>query len=254
MLTKIEELLEQSDRTEDGAERIKLLSHAKKLLEDEKTDEREDFTYSVSFRLACAYFMQGKYQEARFECEASLIYAKLIGDAEDIDSLNVLYYRILIELEDWKKILALTMNDETHGLAWGYSRLIAAWMMTDGKNRALCASMFWDALILSPDVPFYMLGYYEEPEDEDEHSDFEFALMYMDAVGISEELQRWFTRGVILFGLLTNRFDGLEREYMLDVLDSLGGYEEYEKMSGMLIEGDDQAVIEALAANKCLSN
>ena len=79
-------------------------------------------------------------------------------------------------------------------------------------------------------------------------------MMYCDAIGISEELQQWITRGTILFGLLTNRFDEREREYLLDVLDTLGGYEEYERMSGILLEVDDESVIEALAANKCLSN
>ena len=250
MLTKIEELIEQADETENESERIKILTRAKKLLEDDKSDEKEYFMYAVTFRMACAYFVQGKYPEARFECEASLNYAE---EAEDIDDIKILYYRILIELGEWQKILALTMKDEAHGLAWGYARLIAAWMSTGGRNLPVCSNMFWDALILSPDVPFYMLGYYDEPEDEDEHVDFEFAMMYLDAIGISEELQQWFTRGTILFGLLTNRFDGREREYMLDVLDTLGGYDEYEKMSGILLESDDEAVIEALAANKCLS-
>ena len=249
-INDVEELIERADDIENESERIKLLNRAIELLEGDKSDEREYFMYAVSFRLACAYFTQGKYTEACSECEASLKYAE---EAEDIDGIKILYYRVLIELEEWQKILALTMKDETHGLAWGYARLIAAWMSTGGRNLLVCANMFWDALILAPDVPFYMLGYYDEPEEDEEHVDFEFALMYIDAIAVSEELQQWFTRGVILFGLLTNRFDEREREYMLDVLDTLGGYEEYERMSGRLLEGDDEAVIEALAANKCLS-
>lgn len=77
--------------------------------------------------------------------------------------------------------------------------------------------------------------------------------MYYDVISVSDDLCNWFTRGAILFGLLTNRFDGREREYVLDVLDTLGGYEEYERMSSVVVEGDDRAVIEMLAANKCLS-
>ena len=39
---------------------------------------------------------------------------------------------------------------------------------------------------------------------------------------------------------------------MIDALDSLGGFHDYEKMSKILVEGDDMSVIEAMAANKCL--
>ena len=113
--------------------------------------------------------------------------------------------------------------------------------------------MFWDALIIAPDVPFYMLGYYGEPEDGDDNGDFDFALIYSDVVNMSDDFREWFTRGTALFGLLTNRFDGREREYMLDVLDAFGGYEEYERMSGIMMEADDESVIETLAANKCLT-
>ena len=87
-----------------------------------------------------------------------------------------------------------------------------------------------------------------------EREEFEFALMYYDAFSISDDFFNWFSRGAILFGLLSNRFDAKEREYMLDVIDTLGGYEEYEKMSKVLVEADDAAIIEALAANKCLAN
>ncbi len=41
---------------------------------------------------------------------------------------------------------------------------------------------------------------------------------------------------------------------MIDALDSLGGFNDYEKMKAVLVEGDDMAVIEALAANKCLTD
>ncbi|MBQ3654039.1 MAG: hypothetical protein II954_06455, partial [Synergistaceae bacterium] len=120
-----------------------------------------------------------------------------------------------------------------------------------------CANMFWDALILAPDVPFYMLGYLPEPDEtdgEEAQENFDFAVMYYDTISVSEEFLRWFTRGVILFGLLSQRFDEKEREYLLDVLDTLGGYEEYERMSSIILESDDAAIIEMLAANKCLGD
>ena len=237
-----EALLILADSTEDTAKREEILLEALKSADD------NELVFSVNYRLAYTYFENNKFAESLAACESAM---KANYDPDDEEGIKSLYYRVMVELEQWQKILALTLRDDTHGLSWGYSRLIAAWMT--GGGRALCASMFWDALILAPDVPFYMLGYYEEPDDDEEHDDFDFALMYYDAVQVSDDFREWFTRGTILFGLLTNRFDGREREYMLDVLDSLGGYDEYEKMSGVLLEADDESVIEALAANKCLS-
>ena len=77
--------------------------------------------------------------------------------------------------------------------------------------------------------------------------------MFYDTLRISEDFRNWFNRGTILFGLLTNRFNSREHDYMIDALDVLGGYDEYERMSGMIVEGDDEAVIEMLAANRCMT-
>ncbi len=41
---------------------------------------------------------------------------------------------------------------------------------------------------------------------------------------------------------------------MIDALDNLGGFDEYERMKNILVETEDSAVIEALTANKCLVN
>ena len=248
-----EALIIIADNTENDAERKNILLRALKSLDDEnnyRKGERDDLLFSVNYRLAYTYFVEGMFPEVLSACEAAM---NVLDDPDNEDEINTLYYRTLIEMEEWQKILALTMKDETHGLAWGYSRLIAAWMSAPGESQAVCANMFWDALSIAPDVPFYMLGYYSEPDDDEEHEDFDFALMYYDTVNVSDDFRQWFTRGAVLFGLLTNRFDGREREYMLDVLDTSGGYDEYEKMSRILLEADDESVIETLAANKCLS-
>ncbi|MBR0315400.1 MAG: hypothetical protein IJQ99_00835 [Synergistaceae bacterium] len=101
-----------------------------------------------------------------------------------------------------------------------------------------------------------MLGFFDEPEDDEDDesiiSDFDFAVLYYDVLSFSDYFHDWFSRGVVLFGLLSNRFEGKERDYMIDALDSLGGFNDYERMSKILVEGDDMAVIEAMAANKCL--
>lgn len=249
-----EALILMADTTEDPHSREEILIRALESLDDPQnfnTDDRDELTCSVNYRLAYTYFTVNRPKDALSCCEKALNVSEYGSDSEE--SIKELYYRVLIELEEWGRILSETLKDDSHSLAWAYSRLVAAWMTAPGKSMSVCANMFWDALSLAPDVPFYMLNYYGEPDDGDEHPDFDFAFMYYDVLSVSDDFSDWFKRGTILFGLLTNRFEEREREYLLDVLDTLGGYEEYERMSGVVVEGDDTAVIEILAANKCLS-
>ncbi len=252
-----EALILMADTTDDPHKREKILTHALKSLDDPENfspDDKDELTFSVNYRLAYTYFADNRPGDSLLCCENAL---KVSGyDSDSENDIKELYYRVLIELEEWGRILSETLKDDSHSLAWAYSRLVAAWMTAPGQSKAVCANMFWDALSLSPEVPFYILGYLAEPDDDaddSEQEDFSFAVMYYDVLSVSDDFSDWFRRGTILFGLLTNRFDEREREYVLDVLDSLGGYEEYERMSGIVIEGDDMAVIEILAANKCLS-
>lgn len=260
-----EALILLADNTDDDYEREDILMEAKRSLEDPENypqGMKDELFCAINSRHALTLFTRGSYSEALSVCDSVSQFLASNDDPnleEYKNDFKSIFYISLIEIGQWKNILALTMKDDTHNLSWAYSRLIAAWMSSSGQQKSLCANMFWDALIISPDVPFYMLGYYEEPEDDNDNDDdedeaFSFALMYYDILSVSEDFLHWFTRGTILFGLLTNRFDGKEREYVLDVLDSLGGYEEYERMSAIMLEADDRAVIETLAANKCLSD
>ena len=258
----VDALIIKADNTQDADERTDILMKALHALEAEKItdpEERDILYYVVNQRLAFTHFYASRFDEALKFCEAALKSEAIHSDPDaeaSEEGMKSLYYRLLLEHEEWQKILTETMRDDDHSWAWGYSRLIAAWMLAQDNTRYVCAKMFWDVLAMSPDIPFYMLGYFAEPDDsatQEEHDEFEFALLYYDAISVSDDFYNWFTRGVILFGLLSGRFEEREREYLLDVLDTLGGYEEYEKMSGLIVEGDDAAVIEMLAANKCLA-
>lgn len=259
----VDALIIKADNTESPAEATAVLARALEALnKSDKSDaeEKNVLLYVVNQRLAFTLFYDNKFTESLKFCEAAITCGEAVDDPEAEAmkaALKSLYYRLLVMRGQWQKILAETMRDEEHSLAWGYSRLIAAWMLAPDNARRICANMFWDVLMLSPDVPFYLLGYFQEPGDDASdkaHEDFDFALLFYDALSVSEDFFNWFTRGTILFGLLSGRFEEREREYLLDVLDTLGGYEEYERMSGMIVEGDDEAVIEMLAANKCLAD
>ena len=262
----IEAILLKADNITDNSQRIDLLLKVLSIFENldkenalSDFDERELFFLVVNQRLAYTFFIVGDHEKALSFCETAIKFAEeheeLDENEENNSDIKTLYYRILIERKEWRKILSETMRDDEHNLAWGYARLVAAWMTAPDKARKVCANMFWDVLMMAPDVPFYMLGYFEEPDDKAEpevHDEFGFALMYYDVLSVSDEFFNWFSRGVILFGLLSGRFDEKESDYMIDVLDSLGGYEEYQRMSEILVETEDSVVIETLAANKCL--
>ncbi len=259
----VDALVMKADNTQDANARTKILMQALESLskpENMNLEERDILLYVVNQRLAFTMFYANKFREAFTYCEAALS-SDAVDDDPDAESsredMKALYYRLLIEAKDWKRILAETMRDENHSLAWGYARLVAAWMLAPENARRICAGMFWDTLMMGPDVPYYMLGIFPEPDDDAKqqaHEEFDFAVLYYDVVSVSEDFSRWFNRGAILFGLLSGRFEEREREYLLDVLDSLGGYEEYERMSRIIVEGDDEAIIEMLAANKCLAD
>lgn len=259
-----EALLIKADCTENDKERSEVLIKALEAIDAHgcvNDSDNDLFRLVLNQRLAFTLFALNNFDGAFTACEK--VFSILEADdslSEDFDGYNVtkdLYYRIMLARKEWQKILAETMQDSEHSAGWAYSRLIAAYMLAPGKNKkSLCAKMFWDALIISPQIPFYMLGYAPEPDDNassKDFDDFNFALMYYDVLSVSDDFFHWFSRGVILFGLLTNRFDAKERDYMIDVIDSLGGYEEYEHMNNIIMERDDTAVIEALAAHKCLT-
>ena len=54
--------------------------------------------------------------------------------------------------------------------------------------------------------------------------------------------------------VLSGRFEKKEQDYLIDVLDGLGGFDEYEKMKNIIVETEDNLVLEALAAHKCLTD
>ena len=257
-----EALLIKADNIDNDKERAEILKQALDAVDNNGCiylkDDNDLFRLVVNQRLAFNLFTLNDLDGAFTACEKVLSSDEsLLEEFDGLQLIKALYYRIMLARREWQKILAETMQDSEHSPAWAYSRLIAAYMLAPGKNKkSLCAKMFWDALIISPQIPFYMLGYAPEPDDNantKDFDDFNFALMYYDVLSVSKDFFNWFSRGVILFGLLTNRFDAKERDYMIDAIDSLGGYEEYERMNKIIMEREDSAVIEALAAHKCLT-
>ena len=258
-------LMIKADTTENTLLRTAILRHAISSVEDSNEywndeEDRDDLLLALNQRLAFSLFSLGEYEELLKLLEDKLLntnpgYAQAAAIIDETLRMKDLYYRTLVQIRAWQKILAFSMKDDEHNLGWAYSRLIATFMLSPNQNYSVCAQMFWDALILGVDVPFYMLGYFEEPDEDASpkmQEEFNFSVMFFDILSISEDFFRWFSRGTVLFGLLSGRMDN-EHERMLGILDTLEGLEDYEAMNKILVERDDAAIIEMLAAHKCLA-
>jgi len=262
----VEALIIKADQLENQEKSLELLQHALKALDipgNYEDDEKKLLFISINHRIAYAYMGLGKLDNAFEYCETVLKFCEENSEDEYIRSeydgtmMKALFYRVLIERRDWPRILSESMRDSENSLGRAYAKLIAAWFMSGENSKKICSNLLWDALSIAPEVPFYILGYFDEPDEESEpeaFEDFSFALMYYDTVAITDEFFHWFSRGVILFGLLSGRFEGKEQDYLVDVLDGLGGFDEYSKMKDIIVDTEDSLVLEALAAHKCLNN
>ncbi|NLL36018.1 MAG: hypothetical protein GX256_00680 [Fretibacterium sp.] len=261
-------LLLLADLTEDDEERLDILERAMNSARsylDEEGVQESDFMedelgliyLALMQRMAFTLFALEEDERAFKLAEKLICY-----DLDDHGSGRSLYYRILLERKDWARVLEETMQDPDRKLAWAYSRLAAAFMTSrDGGelDEATLSKFLWEAVSLAPNAPFYMLGYFPEPEfepepfsdalndvEEWEEEVFHFSILYEGVWSLSRELLNWFSQKVILFGLLTERF-GEESSDMREILDSLGGTTEYEEVLGSLGEAlDDEAVLRVL--------
>ncbi|GHS87329.1 hypothetical protein AGMMS49957_06990 [Synergistales bacterium] len=177
-------------------------------------------------------------------------------DADDQMLSKTLYYRIMLERGEWAAVLEDAMKQTARGLGWAYSRIIATYMLSvhgkGGKKSDIAKvdKMLWDAIEMSPEVPFYMLGYFPDPVDDSEQEEnaFDFGLLFEGIWTVSRDMLNWFSKSVILFGLLTGRFAD-EQDDMIEILDALGGAEDYKELSGALGRADDDsAVLSAISS------
>ena len=251
-----EALLLKADLIEDDEERLPILEQAlgvaRRYFEEEGlsggdilTDEMGLIYLGLLQRTAFTLFTLER-DDYSFE----LVEEILRYDHEEQAASKALYYRILLEREDWPTILEESIKETSRGLAWAYARLIASFMLSDVAKEKL-TKMLWDAVRMAPTVPFYMLGYIPDPIDESEPEEegFHFGLMFEDVWSVSREMLNWFSKAVILFGLFSGRF-GEESEDMKEILAALGGALDYEELTRSLVgvPEDDNTILDALSA------
>ncbi|MCL2010269.1 MAG: hypothetical protein FWG71_06945 [Synergistaceae bacterium] len=264
-----EALLLKADLIEDDEERLPILEQA--LEEARRYFEDEGLSGGDVLEDAMGPVYLGLLQRAAFTFFAAerddrsleLVEELLLYDHEDQATAKTLYYRILLEREEWARVLEETMKETTRDLGWAYARMVASFMLSGVKSEKNGAAlgklnkMLWDAVRMGPNVPFYMLGYIPDPvgESELEEDDFHFALLFEDVWSASREMLNWFSKAAILFGLLSGRF-GEESKDMEELLSALGGVSDYEELTRGLAgaSSDDKTILDALAAGNYPAN
>ena len=261
-----EALLLKADLTEEDEERLPFLERAlegtRRYIQDEGLTD-EDFLEDETGLVHLALLQRAAYTLFSLEEDdrsLELVEELLRYDHEDLAMAKTLYYRILLEQEEWARALEETMCEPSRGLGWAYARIVATFMLAGGKGKVKEArekarekngknlnKMLWDAVRMAPNVPFYMLGYMPDPVDESEDENFHFSLLFEDVLSVSRDLLNWFSKGTILFGLLTGRF-GEESDDMREILATLGGAADYKELASHLEDASDVTVLDALAA------
>lgn len=229
----VEALILLADVTEDSMEKIVLLQKAclflEKALEEEPIPEGESFLdddlgmlYIAALqRLGFSYFSEGENGKA-----LEMAHAIMECDPEQQTLGRTLFYRILLDTKEYSKILEESLKESVPFPAMQHSRAIAAFKLSGTGMPAYRA--LWEAFAADPDVPFHILGYYDEPEDtvddEDELESYSLAMLFEDAwlADGDTELANWLAGGTILLGLAASLFPPENTEKMLVLADALG--------------------------------
>ena len=249
----VEALVLLADVTEDSVEKISLLEKAcrflEKELEDEPIPEGEAFLddelgmlYVAALqRLGFSYFSEGRNENALETAQIIMEY-----DPEQQTLGKTLFYRILLEMKEYGRVLEESLKEREPFPAMLHSRAIAAFKLSGAGIPAYRS--LWEAFMADPDVPFYILGYHEEPEDDAEDEALEsysLAMLFEDAWLIDGDMQlaNWLAGATILLGLAASLFPSENTEKMLVLADALGIADAAEDVMVKLESREDWGVL-----------
>jgi len=230
--TNMEGMILLSDVTDDPERKITLLALVKRMLKvcigEDEQDAGQEFIYSetgmlyvsVLLRLAFALFSEGFLGKALDESQEAMSY-----DADEVTPAKILFYRILLEMKEYRRVLEEGMKETDPSAGTLYAIAIATFKLFGAGHRAYDA--LWAAIDADPEVPFYIMGYLDEPEDDaddDIIETFNMSMLYEDAwlSGDDIKLGNWLASATILLGLTLSLFAGEEEEKMLVLADALG--------------------------------
>ncbi|MGI6251874.1 MAG: hypothetical protein ACOYJV_00365 [Aminivibrio sp.] len=224
----VEALILLSDTIEYSEEKIALLERTMDIISEEAEavlhagegnileDETGMLYIAVLQRLGFALFSEGRNEEA----------LAIARDLERYDPdgetlARTLLYRVLLDMERYSEVLEETLKDERPGLAALHGKAIASFRLS-GPGKTAYRSL-WEAVEGGPDIPFYILGFMPEPEEDlnDEQEEYHFAFLFEDAWSMDNDLVKWLTRAAILLGLTASLFPDEDVDNMMVLADAL---------------------------------
>lgn len=166
-----------------------------------------------------------------------------------------LLYRCMLDLDMYGEILDALESDPLESVAGEHARAIA--LIETGAENEEIREAINHAVSIAPDVPFFVLGIWEFPNDEEDSGE-ELEEIILNATYLAEPWSRDDRRlsllslPVFLLGYLTERIeDTKEIEALLQTYEYAGILEEVEKskakISKMIKSDEDQDIIDAVA-------
>lgn len=175
---------------------------------------------------------------------------------------RLIFYSLLIEREEYDEAVSAADDDVCETPVAAYARAIGLYENEGPTDEASDALL--EAISLDPDMPFYILGMWELPEDDDEVTFEELAYledltmhvaMLSDLWGVSEERLAFLGVVAFAFGYITGRIDDAgDLEMMEDGYKTLGCLDEMREARdtahAAIASGKDQNIVdeEALLA------
>ena len=203
-----EDSLQNLSMLKDALEEIRNIVDSNDAITEIDEDRDAQVYCTVMMNLGYCLFVNGDLKEAL------PIAKELVNfDDEDYYRSRTLLYRILLDLEMYDEILEALDADPNESVVGEHARAIVLLERKASKVEVFDAITY--AISLSPDAPFFALGIWDWPEEDEEiDEDTEEVVNY--ATYISEPWSETDLRlsavsaPVFLFGYLTGRLDDAE--------------------------------------------
>ncbi len=238
-----------ADTTEDDEERLRCLRRARELAAPapgesfDLAEGEEPFYVGILHRLGGALLFE-------IPREAADVARELLSfDGEEVVTLGrPLLYASLLRLGEFDHVLEMVdkeeeLQDGELSVEGAYARALALFRSKGNGEESLEALL--EALGIAPDLPFYLLDFWVEPDEEEEDELYHIAWFLGVAWLDDEEALAWLTGAALALGYLTDR---LPEEILSEMKPLL---EEAELME--LLDGEKRAIEMSLAETPDLS-
>ena len=250
-------LAEEGDLSERGGEAATLLERAaaelrRRLGGEPRLDDRLGGLLAVVLeRLAFNALMSGEDERALALAE------ELVSFDRDDETLGrTLLYRSLMILERHGEVLERSMAEREDVLFALHGRALALFLLSGPGPEASRA--LWDAVALEPDLPYYLLQYWEVPDGESDDDEEARAWETCNLAGLlspvwlaDEERMGWFATAAILFGYLTDRLPDQVLEEARPHMERAGLFAVLEMVQNQmetLFQSDEEVTLDEIDA------